>query len=677
MSPDNKLISLAYIQTANNPIQVFCEYIAICLSEAPGGELDSDGLIRRIADKFGIEMSANMIKMCTDYLKRNSIIRINKRHSFELVDKLSLNSEFERKCKELDQSERILINDLVTFLKKSYNKEWDYEEARENLIDYLMKDGNTAFIFSNKRIRENEKQRKLHPDWYIGKFISSILEREYTSQSNYLMDVIRGLMVYIGVYESDDYRMDYKNKYEGTMFFLDTKLTLRMLGFTTKFETKAADELRKLMTETCKGCICIFEHTEDEVMHALESAYRQMKDYETVKDEEIKLWIRVNELSLDDVSIHKNSISAKLRKLGIIVYPDPDCKNEKYVLNENNLVDYIFVSSQKRWNEDSIKNDVLSVKYINYLRKGKYNRSFGGASKLPIFITTNSKLGEFVRCYSDDPNGDYDSAVTWNKKCSPIIKYNSILYRLWLPVANEYSELPVLMASKNAYAASHLEDDFFSNMMERLKSIMLQDEGAVFDLPQIRIERLEELLAKNTGGNVEEFSDDALVLSFEEMQNEIHQADKDRINTLEAEGEKQNEKHEKFVNDSLDLTCSLFMNKWKTMDKFIIWVSHHLKLLYKGVILVLGALVSTASVFIHGFGWLFGMCLMLTICLEILDCFLKSKRETISKAIDEWEWNRFKHKTEHIPIPDELNSHIDEIYDKCKKVAGIQMFDSI
>ena len=671
MSSDNKLISLAYIQTTNNPIQVFCEYIVICLSESTGGILDSDGLIQRVSDKFGIDMSANMIKMCTRYLKKDNIIRINNRHFFELVGKQTLNSEFERRRKELDHSEKMLINDLLTYLKKLYNIEWDYEEARENLIEYLMKDGNTAFIFSNKKIRENGNTKRLHPDWYIGKFISSILEREYTHQTTYLMDVIRGLMVYIGVYEAGDYRMDYKNKYEGTKFFVDTKLALRMLGFTTRFEKNAADELRKLMTETCKGSICIFEHTEDELKHAIESAYRQMKNYETIKDEEIKLWIRVNELSLDDVLMHKNSISTKLKKKGILVCPDPDCINERFVINEKNMIDYIFESSKNRWNEDAIKNDVLSVKYINYLRKGKYNKKFGGPNKLPVFITTNSKLDGFIRCYSNDPNGDYDQAVTWNKRNSPIMNYNSILYKLWLPVSNEYNDLPVLIASKNAYAASHLEDDFFSNMMERLKTIIQQDKEALFDLPQIRIERLEELLAKNTGGTSEENIDDVLVLSFEEMQNEIHQVDKDKIQALEKEGKEHNEKHERLVNDSIGVMCELFLREWKKTNQFVIWTAYHLKAVYGCIILAFGALITTVLTYIHKTIFVFIVCFMLTLCLEGLEFLLRHKEVALRIRIIELEWKRFVNKTKTIQIPEELKCHLEEIYEKCKENIGI------
>ena len=70
MANQNSLIALAYIKEMDNPLEVFCNYIQICLQITPGNSLRHDELAEKIVEQFGLKMPHHMIKMCCRILEK-------------------------------------------------------------------------------------------------------------------------------------------------------------------------------------------------------------------------------------------------------------------------------------------------------------------------------------------------------------------------------------------------------------------------------------------------------------------------------------------------------------------------------------------------------------------------------------------------------------------------------
>lgn len=74
MNTQNTLIALAYVRETDNPLEVFCNYILICLLEAPERKLRHDELCEKVEEKFGIKIPHHMMKMCCRILGKTKKI---------------------------------------------------------------------------------------------------------------------------------------------------------------------------------------------------------------------------------------------------------------------------------------------------------------------------------------------------------------------------------------------------------------------------------------------------------------------------------------------------------------------------------------------------------------------------------------------------------------------------
>ena len=64
MKNKNVLVALAYIKESSNPLDVFCNYIIICLNKGKDYRMRHDEVAEAIRSEFGLSMPHHMIKMC-------------------------------------------------------------------------------------------------------------------------------------------------------------------------------------------------------------------------------------------------------------------------------------------------------------------------------------------------------------------------------------------------------------------------------------------------------------------------------------------------------------------------------------------------------------------------------------------------------------------------------------
>lgn len=344
-------------------------------------------------------------------------------------------------------------------------------------------------------------------------------------------------MIYIGVYEAQDYKQNYTQKFLGTKFFFDTKLILRLMGYSWKLETDSVRELFDLI-KLYNGSIYVFEHTIGEIEFALGNAIDCIKKRNIIQDFELRTGIELKNINEFDLELTKKSIRSIIEKeLKIKIYPDMDwgsSKNQRYNLDTEKIINYI-VQRHPNWKHRAINNDVDVINYINILRKGNYTCKYGGTKKLPVFVTSNTSLVYDIKSYIEE-NGENDKNIAnWNPHALPVITDNMLMCRLWVPKSNLLSSLPTLTLARNAYAAQQVDAYFFDKLKETATQLKINHNIDLINVSTIVKDKLEEIVIKNISGNVDDLTEEVLASSADELI---------RLETLDLKNDNQRLKEE-------------------------------------------------------------------------------------------------------------------------------------
>ncbi len=518
MQNENALIALSYIGETENPLQVFCNYVIICLIKSTNKSLRYDELAIEIEKISGLKMSPYMLKMCCNILKKEGkILKLQNGAGYKLLDKSFNIVDFELKAALFQEKEKAVINDIISYVKE-YNVNWEYENARSYLTDFLLYQGNAIKIFANNSVKDIKAEKNIPTNWYIGKYITNLMNNP-NDLTSYLIDIINGLMIYIGVYEAQDYQQNYAQKFNGTKFFFDTKLMLRLMGYSWKLETASVKELYELI-KLYNGSVYVFEHTIGEIEYALGNAVDCIKNKNIILDFELRTGVELKNFNEFDLDIDRKSVRRIIEEeLKIKVHPDIDwgeTKNQIYNLDREYIINYI---SQRHphWKHRAIDNDVDIINYINILRKGNYTCKYGGTKRLPVFITSNTLLVYDIKSYIED-NGENDKKIAdWNSHALPVITDSMLMCRLWVPKSNLLSSLPTLTLARNAYAAQQTDTYFFEKLRETAIQLKNKHKVDLINVSTIMKDKLEEIVIRNISGNIDELTEDILASSADEL----------------------------------------------------------------------------------------------------------------------------------------------------------------
>lgn len=519
MSNSNSLIALAYIKESDNPLSVFCNYILYCLTISRSNSLRYDQLSEKISSEFGLKLSTQMLKVCLRILHNQNRIEILPHGAGYCLKGTHFNvTEFDSKREAFRLKEKVLVEQLVLFAN-NFKCNWTYDEARQHLSDFLIIRQNAAKLFSDGTVENVEKENYITPQWYVSKYVSSLLN-ERNDNTDYLLDIVSGLMVYIGVYQTQDYQQEKDQKFQGTDFYIDTKLLLRAMGYSWQLEVDSAKELLQLIVNEYGGNICVFEHTIGEIEAALFNAAESLKRGEQIFDFELSVFAILNKCDAYDFELYfngvRNTIEEKLKYRIQPLVQWEDTSIHKYNLNWNALIEYI-KAKHPMWKKRAIENDVSSINYINILRKGNYSIRFGGKKKLPVFITSNTSLVWDIHQYILENGEAKNGATIWNVNALPIISDNMIMCRLWLPKAKSLIAVPALTLARNAYAAQQSDTSFYERLRATAQEIKSKHSVDVINLSEIRKDRLEEIIIKKVSGNIEDITPNIVAKSVDEL----------------------------------------------------------------------------------------------------------------------------------------------------------------
>lgn len=514
MKNQNTLISLAYIKVNDNPLFVFCQYILYLLLKEPEQSLRADLLKDNLLKEFGLNMPQQLINNCIRILeKQEEVVRLPHGAGYKVATtKFDIDS-FDRSRHQLHEHEEAVLQALVSFVDERYAKKWTRDEAREHLSYFLDKEGYGAQLFLQKEL-EIEAGR-VSPSLYIGRYIGYVQQQADSVEKTYLEEIVNGMMVLQGIRQTDDYQRDKAQKFKGATFYFDTKLILRALGFSWKAQVDSVREMVCLLQEKYKARIGIFPQTLTEVENALATAGSALQNNKPIWDSELKLY---SELYPEEASMmldfSTNVIGLLKRQLKIDEPTQIDWNGydaRKHHIDIKEIADYI--EKQCGWRRGPIEYDVEIINQINILRRADYTQQYGGKNKLPVFVTSNSKL---VYTFRDYITADEENEKYWSSHALPVISDNMLLYRIWLPYANEFSNLPALTLARFAYSAQSEGIVFYEKFRKIATGLEQTKNVDLINTSEVVRRQFEDILIKETGGNLEQMTEEVVATSFEE-----------------------------------------------------------------------------------------------------------------------------------------------------------------
>ena len=161
-----------------------------------------------------------------------------------------------------------------------------------------------------------------------------MLQKSHGAEYQYFINVFNGVLVLIGLTQTNDYNQDKQQKFKGTRFFFDTKILLRILGFTFPYLKESATELATLITKEYEGEICVYRHVIDEIKHAINLARIDIEKYGYIKNREFDYYQKETDYSADDFKIAIDSVEERISKeLGFTIVDDFDWNDIKSKIN--------------------------------------------------------------------------------------------------------------------------------------------------------------------------------------------------------------------------------------------------------------------------------------------------------------------------------------------------------
>lgn len=525
---NNINIALTYINQTENPLKVFCNLFVYTLCKSGNQKLRIDELKSEFVKQFGLKLPNHILKACARILKKNKEIEILK--NGEGYKFLTTSFDIEKFDNDLLQRkirEENLIQDLKEYLE-GLDVHWEINEVRERFVQFLIESNYAYRLFENGTITDHGYDgKKISDGWYISQYIKKI-ELERKIQFDYILEIVKGLMIYIGLCQFTDYNQDKEEKFSGTRFFLDTKLVLRYLGYSWPELVQETRELVELVRKEYVGTIVIFRHTYLEVQSALSNEVHFLK-YGGDENYELECFRKIKhhtkeKFELDLLQLERTIVEGENIEItdGVEV---SKAENTNYNLDFEMFSTYI-KDCYPLWKSVTVYNDVASINQIHVMRKNNYSCRFGGRKKLPIFITTNYPLITCCRDYFKKLSDEEGRGYVYN--FLPIIADSALMYRLWLPKASQITNnMPALSLARIVNTAQQENELFYQKFKTGIKEFEQYSNITIDDLSETYSRKLFEITAKNSAGEYENFTEQVLAQSLEEFL-QIQTSDKDK-----------------------------------------------------------------------------------------------------------------------------------------------------
>ena len=484
-------------------------------------------------------------------------------------------------------------------------------------------------------------------------------------------------MIYQGIYQTNDYQQNKNQKFRGTIFYLDTKMILRALGYSWDAQVQATRELIALITEKYDGKIGIFQQTLNEVENALRRAGHSYEKGAPIYDFELKMYAELNPTGASLLNEASTSVLARLKSEFNVSDPSSvqfdwnsvECK--RHSIDVEKISDYI--KEKHEWKSGSVNNDVEIINQINILRKSNYSIRYGGKEKLPIFLTTNTDLVFTFRNYVSEAL-EADPSEKWNVHALPIISDNMVLFRLWVPYANEYTNLPALTLSRYAYAAQNPNTQYFEKLRETASAYEKEKGIDLINLSEVRRQQLEDILVEKTNGDADQLTEEMVALSVDELIKMENISLHSKISDLEGNLDTKDTEIEKRDAQIIRLAAQPYINKlgiWKPIiycaEIWWLWMT-----------IAFATITSTTETYLDGSSTVKWVIILVPVVVEVLLKIIDNifEEKQVSKFAIRWAvktaWKRYVNKVTSGLSHDNMR-YKDQILTYC--IKGTPLFE--
>lgn len=541
MENPNALIAMAQVaQNANNPYTTFCEYIKYCIFANISNTMTLSEIREAVGKEFGLFMPHNVLNKCLSFIQNAGTIafedhQISRKGSFDT-------EQFERERESYRATESAIIQALIQYAAK-YSREWTAEYARELLIKTLDRNGLAYDIFLHEKasitgvsqpVMSTQEMEELLPDdeevesddttnqplftdsYFVGKFIEEILSHE-SIQRDYLKKICEGLMLCVGTYQLPTTGTTISfPQIAGTSFFFDTKLLLRFIGCASEAAVAAANELVALI-QNAGGNIYYYPQTLEEMEHAFDKAIKSLTNGYAPRDEEMRLYAARIKNSAAVVAAKNANLKNELARAKIYLIPHEtysDNERIRFGFDQSDLQQYMRINLP--WDTQVIDNDALAIWETHMRRQGNYSEYCGTGARLPVFVTTNSRLIGIALKYREDRQ-HLTTIYGWRQNRLPVITDIRLTCRLWSPAAHS-ERISLLYLTANAVAAKKPTKRYLDSIRELAIKLAEQvPEYSQICLPAYFDDTVTETILEHTLGEDDRLNINSFASSIAEL----------------------------------------------------------------------------------------------------------------------------------------------------------------
>ena len=449
-----------------NYLELIEPFVLNCLPDEIDAVINIEQLQEKINSDYNMEILYNVVEKILQRLSKQKHGEYIKRqnHNYYL-NKVYDDTKFNDRKVKIKNSLEQVVRSLKSFLEKEkkLNKVTE-NDAKEYLSVFL--DAYNYSIYDNVESANNitiNAQNKTN--YYVAQFILN----EYNKNSivyDSVLEIIKGTLVaksiYYFMFEENN---EYCNKLNGTMFYLDTRLLIGLLGINSEQEYRAMNELTSLIT-TNGGKLATFSHYIDELRGIL---YKYSKDINSRFSLSLQKFSSTNMSSLD-VDIFSKTLESRIEALGVSIEELPDYEqmvdSQKWHIDYNELNNALNSSINYKTNynsySDSLENDCNTIEAVSYMRGDRRKCSIHNCNA--IFVTKNIDIVKVV-------NTLYYRERFSKGEINFVISDVDLTAMLWLSSFGCKSDLPQLKLLEDVYAACAPSKNVMKAFLNKIKSL--------------------------------------------------------------------------------------------------------------------------------------------------------------------------------------------------------------
>jgi|GEM_PF-6854761 len=469
------------VNSSKGYLDYFLPFVSECLRKAEEDIITTENVSADIFREFGLTIPNHVIKSILNKLKKQNYIYYDKAFNCYKANREKLNLlTFKERQEQVLFTHSLLLNEIISYNKKCFNRELSFTEAEKAFEDFLSSSCYSV-LFDEKIDTSNQLAIA------IASFIAD-LEKTNLILFQYYVNIVVGHMVATSIYYSEFERFD--QKFKDTALFLDTTFIIFALGYSGEVRQKPCLELIQLLKENNAQIKC-FKHTIDEVADILEGCIYKMENGVTDNFGTVDYFIRKR---FDRATVMRfiGGLEKEIeRTLRAKIVEKPDY-TEMYNIDEMKLREHL-AKHIRYSNEYSLERDIQSIHSIFHLRRGHQSRSIEHSKA--IFVTTNEKLTHFTNGFYW---GEYGKTTV-----SPIINDYVLTTLLWIKQPNRMPDLPKLRVIADCYAALQPKESLLKSYLEKIYELKTQEKITEDDYWILRTQEAKTLVMEHTLGDEE------------------------------------------------------------------------------------------------------------------------------------------------------------------------------